>query len=65
MAELRYPNESRKYREARDALAEGRAGADRQGEGARGEAAQASARRRAEGGLCLSVGQRREGRRAA
>ena len=65
MGELRYPNESKAYREARDGIAQGRAGTRRQGESRGGEAPQASSRRGTEGGLRLPVGQRREGRARA
>ena len=62
MSELRYPNESRAYRDARDAIAPGRTGTRRQGESRCGKTPQASVGRPVERGLRLPVGQRREGR---
>ncbi len=64
MAEPRYPNESAGLSRGARRLAQGRAGADREDQGARRQAPHAAARRQAQGGLRLPVGRQRQARRA-
>jgi len=62
MSELRYPNESRQYREARDALLKDEKRACRQSQIGGGKAPRSPSRRAVERGLRLPMGERRESR---